>query len=94
MKLTEHDIAYLKEELQEDDASIVQIHQSTIRIEQSADEYTQKPTRLTHKEARQLLGDKRYLGAIDRCVFHRDASCSIEGSNKVLYFERLIRRAK
>ena len=87
MKLTKQDVAYLKEQYHEDDANISQIRRSVIRIEQSANVYGTEPKRITHEEARQLLGDKRYLGAIDRCIFHRTAASPIDDSNHALFFE-------
>ncbi len=88
MKLTKQDITYLQEQLHEDDKSILQICQSTIRIER-ADDRDKKTKRITHEEARQLLGNEQFLGAIDRCVFHRTAAREIDASNKILFFENL-----
>ena len=89
MKLTKQDIAYLKEQLHEDDESILQIRRSAIRIKQTTNRYGTEPKRITHEEARRLLGDKQYLGAIDRCVFHRTAAREIGASGKILFFENL-----
>ena len=88
MKLTKQDIEYLKEQYHENDANISQIRRTAIHIGQTTDNYGTTLKRVTHEEARQLLGGQRYLGAIDRCVFHNEATCSIEGNSKVLYFER------
>lgn len=87
MKLTKQDIVYLKEQLYESDENILQIRRSAIRVEMATDEYGTEPKRITHEEARNLLGNEQYLGAIDRCVFHRTATKKINGSTKVLSFE-------
>lgn len=89
MKLTEQDVAYLRQHFHEDKKSILQILNSKIQIEQATDEYAKRTSRITHEKARQLLGDAQYLAAIDRCVFHKTATREIEGSKQVLYFEDL-----
>ncbi len=81
MKLTEEDRQFLREEMFEDERSILQIEKA---MKKTIFEIDGK--RISADDAISLIGRKNFLCGMDRCAFHVDA-VQHTPDGKDLYFD-------